>query len=224
MIFKDRIEAAHLLVRELRSYAHSNALVLALPRGGVPLGAVIARELKIPLDVILIKKIGHPSQPEYAIGALSLNSRLVNPTITLPPHYLEDQTRLLRQELQKRYHTYNQGREPLPIAGRPVLLVDDGIATGYTMMAAAQLAKQEQASSIVVAVPVAPPGVKNKFSPYVDEFICLSTPEYFQAVGQFYRDFSEVSHEEVNRELAASRFPENSSSPEQPSDSSSYTP
>jgi putative phosphoribosyl transferase len=214
MIFKNREEAAYLLARELRQYAQSDAIVLALPRGGVPLGAIIARQLQVPLDVILIKKIGHPSQPEYAIGAVSLNSRVINPDIHLPATYFEEQTQAIRVELKKRYDTYNQGREPLAIAGKTVILVDDGIATGYTILAAAQLVKKAKAAKIIVAVPVAPPQVMDKMPPYVDDFICLQTPAHFQAVGQFYHDFSEITHEEVIRELTAQRFAETPHAPD----------
>ena len=213
MIFKNREEAAYLLARELRQYAQSNAVVLALPRGGVPLGAVIARQLELPLDVILIKKIGHPSQPEYAIGAVSLNSRIVNTDIPVPATYLEEQTQAIRSALKKRYDTYNQGRRPLAIAGKTVILVDDGIATGYTILAAVQLLEKAKAAKIIVAVPVAPPEASTLMPPYVDAFICLQTPAHFQAVGQFYHDFSEVSHEAVIRALATQSFAASSQPP-----------
>lgn len=201
-MFRNREEAAHLLVGQLRQYAHTDALVIALPRGGVPLGAIIARQLHIPLDVILIKKIGHPAQPEYAIGAVSLNSQVINPNIDLPASYFEEQSAAIRAELKNRYDRYNQGRAPLPVTGKTVILVDDGIATGYTILAAAQLLRQAQPAQIIVAVPVAPPRASQKLAPYIDRFICLQTPSDFQAVGQFYLDFSEVSHEEVVQLLA----------------------
>jgi putative phosphoribosyl transferase len=204
-MFKNRQEAAHLLAQELRPYRQTDALVIALPRGGVPLGAIIAQELHLPLDIILIKKIGHPSQPEYAIGAVSMNSRVINPKIDLPTRYFDEQTELIRAELAARYDRYSQGYPPLPVAGKTVILVDDGIATGYTMLAAAQLLRQAHAARILVAVPVAPPRASQKMGAYADDFICLQTPPDFQAVGQFYQDFSEVSHEEVVRLLAEQR-------------------
>jgi putative phosphoribosyl transferase len=207
MVFRNREEAAYLLVEQLRPYAQSGALVVALPRGGVPLGAIIARELQLPLDIILIKKIGHPNQPEYAVGAVSLHSRVINPNIDLPPGFFDQQTQVLRQELKDRYQRYNQGRTPLPVTGKTVILVDDGIATGYTLLAAAQLLRHAHAAKIIVAVPVAPPRAAQKISPYVDEYICLQTPAQFQAVGQFYQDFTEVTHEDVLQLLAA-RAPE----------------
>lgn len=212
-MFQNREEAAYLLAQQLRQYAQPDALVVALPRGGVPLGAIIASQLHIPLDVILIKKIGHPAQPEYAIGAVSLNSRVLNPNIDLPPSYFDEQTAAIRTELKKRYERYNQGRQPLPVAGKTVILVDDGIATGYTILAAAQLLRQAQAASVIVAVPVAPPRASQKLAPYIDAFVCLETPAHFQAVGQFYVDFSEVSHEEVVQLLAQHRSAENAADP-----------
>jgi putative phosphoribosyl transferase len=202
MIFRNREEAARLLARELRAYANTHAVVLALPRGGVPLGYIIARDLHLPLDVILIKKIGYPQQPEYAVGAVSLNSLIVNPRIDLPDTYFQEQALRIRQQLQERYKRYKQDQEPVAVQNRPVLLVDDGIATGYTILAAAQLLRQSEPAQIILAVPVAAPRSLDKIRPYVDEIICLDAPADFQAVGQFYADFSEVSHEAVIRLLA----------------------
>lgn len=202
MIFRDREEAAHLLAEELLPYAQNNTLVLALPRGGVPLGYIIAKALRVPLDIILIKKIGYPTQPEYAIGAVSLESRIVNPNIELPDQYIEEQTEEIRLQLQKRYDKYKKAGKPIKVKDNPIILVDDGIATGYTILAAAQLIRKSNPSQIILAVPVASPRALDKIRPYVDDIVCLQTPEQFQAVGQFYEDFSEVSHDEVIRLLA----------------------
>jgi putative phosphoribosyl transferase len=202
MIFKNREEAAHLLARELTAFANSDAVVLALPRGGVPLGYIIAKDLNLPLDVILIKKIGYPRQPEYAVGAVSLNSLIINPHIDLPETYFQEQTLRIRQQLQERYKRYKKDSKPVAVKGKPVLLVDDGIATGYTILAAAQLLRQSDPARIILAVPVAAPRALDKIRPYVDAIIFLDAPEEFQAVGQCYEDFSEVSHEEVIRLLA----------------------
>ncbi|MGV3504549.1 MAG: phosphoribosyltransferase family protein [Adhaeribacter sp.] len=204
MIYQDRIEAAQLLAQELKKTRHPNGVVLALPRGGVPLGYIIAQQLHLPLDVILIKKIGHPAQPEYAVGAVSLDSRIVNPEIDLPETFYETETRRLRKELQERYEKYKRGTRPIELKGKTVIIVDDGIATGYTMLAAAQLVRHAQPAKLIVAVPVASPRVLEKIGEEADEIVCLQTPRHFQAVGQFYSDFSEVSHEEVVRLLAAS--------------------
>jgi putative phosphoribosyl transferase len=202
MIFKNREEAAHLLARELTAFADTDAVVLALPRGGVPLGYIIAKDLHLPLDVILIKKIGYPRQPEYAVGAVSLNSLIINPRIDLPESYFQEQTLHIRQQLQERYERYKKDSKPVAIKGKPVLLVDDGIATGYTVLAAAQLIRKSDPAQIILAVPVGAPESLDKIRPYVDDLVCLEAPEGFMAVGQFYEDFSEVSHEEVIRLLA----------------------
>lgn len=202
MIFKNREEAAHLLARELTAFADTDAVVLALPRGGVPLGYIIARDLHLPLDIILIKKIGYPRQPEYAVGAVSLNSVVVNPHIDLPDSYFEEQAQHIRGQLQERYERYKKDTKPVPVKDRPVILVDDGIATGYTVLAAAQLIRKSFPAQVILAVPVASPRALDKIRPYVDDMVCLHAPEQFQAVGQFYEDFSEVSHEEVIRLLA----------------------
>lgn len=201
MNFTDRDEAAHLLAEELKEYRDTDTVVLALPRGGVPLGHIIASKLRLPLDIELIKKIGYPGQPEYAVGAVSLHSQVLNPDINLPQDYYDEQIARVRHELRERYRRYKGARKPVEVKGRTVLLVDDGIATGYTIMAAAQLIRAANPARIVVAVPVASPRVLDKLSGYVDEIVCLHAPAHFQAVGQFYEDFSEVTHGDVVRLL-----------------------
>ncbi|RDV14479.1 phosphoribosyltransferase [Pontibacter diazotrophicus] len=201
MTFRNREEAAYLLAEDLKEYRNTDAVVLALPRGGVPLGHIIARELHLPLDIELIKKIGYPGQPEYAVGAVSMHSQVLNPDIDLPQEYYDEQTERIREELRNRYERYKGARQPVEVEGRTVLLVDDGIATGYTIMAAAQLIRAANPSRIVIAVPVASPRILNKLSRYVDEIVCLYAPDHFQAVGQFYEDFSEVTHGDVVRLL-----------------------
>ncbi|MDQ4139780.1 MAG: phosphoribosyltransferase [Bacteroidota bacterium] len=202
MVFANREEAAQLLSQELQAYAGTNAVVLALPRGGVPLGYIIAKNLNLPLDVILIKKIGYPGQEEYAVGAVSLESQILNPEIELPRNYIEEQIEAIRYELQQRYQKYQGHRKPIDISGKKVILVDDGIATGYTIMAAAQLVRKKNPEQVIIAAPVASPRVLNKLSQLADQVICLQAPPHFQAVGQYYHDFSEVSHEEVVQLLA----------------------
>ena len=202
MIFLNRNEAGELLALELAAYTYADAVVLALPRGGVPLGFIIAKKLGLPLDIILIKKIGYPSQPEYAVGAVSLESEIINTDLNIPADYLIEQIEQIRHELNLRYRRYQGARKPVNLTGKTVILVDDGIATGYTMLAAAQLVRQADPARVIVAVPVASPRVLQKISPLADDIICLSAPPHFQAVGQFYHDFSEVSHDEVIRLLS----------------------
>ena len=202
MIFLNRNEAGELLALELAAYTYADAVVLALPRGGVPLGYIIAKKLGLPLDIILIKKIGYPGQPEYAVGAVSLESEIINADLNIPTDYLKEQIDQIRHELKLRYQRYQGARKPVNLTGKTVILVDDGIATGYTMLAAAQLVRQADPARVIVAVPVASPRVLQKISPLADDIICLSAPPHFQAVGQFYHDFSEVSHDEVIRLLS----------------------
>ncbi|WP_114782778.1 phosphoribosyltransferase [Botryobacter ruber] len=197
MAFENREEAAQLLAQELKKYKQTNAVVLALPRGGVPLGYIIAKELDLPLDVILIKKIGYPTHPEYAIGAVSLESRVLNPDVKVPQEYFDEQTEEIRYQLRERYKRFRGSRSPVIIKDKTVILVDDGIATGYTMMAAAQLVRDSHPAKVVIAVPVASPRVLDKLAVCSEDIVCLSAPESFQAVGQFYHDFSEVTDEEV---------------------------
>jgi putative phosphoribosyl transferase len=211
MFFKNREEAAHSLARALTAFANTNAVVLALPRGGVPLGYIIAKDLNLPLDITLIKKIGYPRQPEYAVGAVSLNSHITNPHIDLPDSYFQEQTQRIRQQLQERYEKYKKDTKPIAIKDKAVILVDDGIATGYTVLAAAQLIRKSDPAKIILAVPVSSPQALDKIRPYVDDIVCLEAPEWFQAVGQFYEDFSEVSHEEVIRLLADPQVQEKAS-------------
>ncbi len=191
-----------MLAQHLSKYRGTSSVVVALPRGGVPLGHIIAQELHFPLDIILIKKIAYPGHPEYAIGAVSLQSMVLNPDIDLPEDYYLEQTENIRSELQKRYELYKGARHSIDLKGKTVLLVDDGIATGYTIMAAAQLIRAAEPASIVIAVPVASPSVLDKLSELVEEIICVYAPSEFKAVGQFYQDFSEVTHDEVIRLLA----------------------
>jgi len=202
MVFRNREEAGEILAERLSAYLPATAIVLALPRGGVPLGYIIAKKLGLPLDVILIKKIGYPGQPEYAVGAVSLQNQIINKGLKLAPEYLNEQIENIRYELQQRYRRYQGNRQPVQIEGKTVFLVDDGIATGYTMLAAAQLVRQANPDRVIIAVPVASPSVLPKLKAYANEIVCLAAPPQFQAVGQFYHDFSEVSHDEVVRLLS----------------------
>ncbi|MGV3588135.1 MAG: phosphoribosyltransferase [Adhaeribacter sp.] len=202
MVFRNREEAGEILAERLSAYLPAAAIVLALPRGGVPLGYIIAKKLGLPLDVILIKKIGYPGQPEYAVGAVSLQSEIINKGLKIAPEYLNEQIENIRYELQQRYRRYQGSRQPVPIKGKTVFLVDDGIATGYTMLAAAQLVRQANPDRVIIAVPVVSPSVLPKLKAYANEIVCLAAPSQFQAVGQFYHDFSEVGHDEVVRLLS----------------------
>lgn len=196
-LFQDRFEAGRQLAEELMHLKESNAVVLAVPRGGLQVGYELATRLQIPLDVVLSKKIGYPGNPEYAIGAVSLEGRILNPEVEVPAHFIEDETWRIRRLLREKLQRYHQGFSPPELEDRTVILVDDGIATGQTMLLTVDLVKQSRPARVILAVPVAPPGVVEKFRDRVDEVVCLETPADFFAIGQFYRSFEQVTDEEA---------------------------
>jgi putative phosphoribosyl transferase len=204
--FRDRAEAGRALARVLSHYAgRDDVIVLALPRGGVPVAAEVAKELGAPLDVFLVRKLGVPGHEELAMGAIASGGVLVLDDGVL--RWLgisEDQVQraLTREldELRRREAAYRNGR-PLPdLKGKTVILVDDGLATGASMQAAARAVRRHQPARIVIAVPVASRATCDQFRDDVDEVVCAVTPEPFYAVGNWYEDFSQTSDEEV-REL-----------------------
>jgi predicted phosphoribosyltransferase len=154
--------------------------------------------LGFPLEVALSKKIGHPSNPEYAIGSVTLDSAVVNENAAgVPMRYIEEETARLQAKLRENFRLFMGGHTPTNLKGKTVIVVDDGIATGHTMVSMVQAIRKSQPGKLVVAVPVAPPHAAHQLRPLVDEYVCLSQPEGFMAVGQFYVDFEQVSDEEV---------------------------
>ncbi len=210
MVFRDRTEAGRLLAGELLGYRGEDVLVLALPRGGVPVAAAIARELSAELDVIIPRKIGAPGDPELAIGAVGpgglvvLNEDLVR-VLRVPDAYISRAAADARHEIERRMSLYRGRRQPPRIRGRTVILVDDGVATGYTMLAAIRGLKEEAPARLVVAIPVAPPDSISSLRQAVDDLVVLSTPTPFFAVGQFYAAFDQVSDAEVRETLETYR-------------------
>jgi len=203
-MYKDRNEAGFLLAKELEKYSKKDAVVLAIPRGGIPLGFIISRHLKLPLEVVLSKKIGHPLHKEYAIGAVTLKSRILSEAATdISPDYIEEETKKIRAKLQQRYLDYYGDRNPLPLKNKTLIIVDDGIATGNTILSIIKMLYDEKPDKIVVAIPVAPPDSirKLKDSTFVDEVICPLVPGNFRAVGQFYENFDQVNDAEVSQLL-----------------------
>ncbi len=199
-MFKDRIQAGRELAQRLEKYRDKEVVVLAIPRGGLPLGGIIARWLNAPLDVAITKKIGHPQNKEFAIGAMSLEGYFINPTgENVPQSYIEEETGRLRSLVEKRHEEYYRKTQPHDLKGMWVIIADDGIATGSTVLATVQLAARQEPAGIVIATPVAPPRTVEKLrnSPHVDEVICLYTPVDFMAVGQFYENFTAVTDEEA---------------------------
>ncbi|MDP3542892.1 MAG: phosphoribosyltransferase family protein [Elusimicrobiota bacterium] len=201
-MFHDRQDAAVRLLRELKGYkGRRDALVLAIPRGGLPIGGLLARELGLPLDVILTKKIGHPYNPEFAVGAVSLTGETLDAaTISregIPAGWLAAEIARIRDGLRERYRLYHGTGKPLPVAGKTVILTDDGAATGRTMLVAIDLLRREGAAQIVAAIPVAPPETVALLEARADEVVCLEIPSSFMAIGEFYGDFTQVSDREA---------------------------
>ncbi|RTQ50869.1 phosphoribosyltransferase [Hymenobacter gummosus] len=200
--FLDRLDAAQQLAAHPSPLRHGPAgVVLAVPRGGVPIGAVLARALGWPLDLALTKKIGHPDNPELAVGAVSAGGYVLEPGLYLPDDYLAAEVGRIRAELLARRQAYLGEREPLPLTGKTVLLTDDGVATGHTLRATLELLREQRPARLLVAVPVAAPAALVSLQPLADEVLCLLAPPDFRAVGQYYAYFRQTTDEEVRQAL-----------------------
>lgn len=203
-MFKDRNEAGNLLVNKLEKYRGTNAVILAIPRGGIPLGFIISKKLNLPLEVVLSKKIGHPLHEEYAIGAVTLKNRILSDAAAdISQSYIDKETERIRTKLNERYSDYYGDKKPIQLKDKILIIVDDGIATGNTMLSIIDMLHDEKPNKIVVAIPVSPPDTIKKLeaSSYVDEIICLLVPNNFRAVGQFYENFDQVTDSEVKKLL-----------------------
>jgi predicted phosphoribosyltransferase len=206
--FRNRAEAGRLLAKQLGAWARQpDAIVLALPRGGVPVGYAIAQRLGIALDVLIVRKLGMPHHEEYAMGAVGSGGVLVlQPGVPgLMGVTAEDVDAVARRELaelQRRERAYRGGRAPLELGRRDAILVDDGVATGATMLAAIEVARRLGPRTLALAIPVAPPDTAELLRTRVDELVCLSTPERFRSVGEWYDTFEQTSDEEVQDLLA----------------------
>jgi len=197
MYFIDRYDAAMQLAPLLEKYREEKGVILAVPRGGVPLGYYLARHFGFPLDLLMAKKLGHPGNKEFAIGAVSTEESIVEETRGVPEQYIEEETQRIREQLKKRYKKFMGDREPIDIKGKIVIVVDDGIATGRTILSTIKLLRKKEPEKIVVAVPVSSGEAAKRIKEVVDDFICLHTPYPFYGVGNFYDDFSQVEDEEV---------------------------
>ena len=207
MIFADRQDAGERLAQALR-HLEANALVLAIPRGGVIVGEVVARELNVPLDVVVPRKVGAPGNPELAIGAVAPGIRVLDPRMVralgVSERYLEHEIATQEAEIERRQQAYRGGRPPQPVPGHVAVVVDDGVATGSTAVAALRWARAEGADRVVLAVPVAPPQTIERLRAEADEVVALETPQPFLAVGEWYRDFDQTTDEQVVSALARS--------------------
>ncbi|MFE2018406.1 phosphoribosyltransferase family protein [Streptomyces sp. NPDC059499] len=218
MQFTDRTDAGRRLAQALGHLETRRPVVLGLPRGGVPVAFEVAQFLGAPLDVIVVRKLGVPYHPELGFGAIGEGGvRVISDEIVRHAGVREKDLvsveRAEEAELERRARTYRDGRPRLPLEGRAVIVVDDGVATGATARAACQVVRAQGAAHVVLAVPVASPDVADRLRSEVDEVVCLSTPQLFSAVGEWYRDFSQTSDEEVVSLLA--RTPEGRGSSEQ---------
>ena len=207
-VFGDRTQAGRQLAAALAQLPLSDPVVLALPRGGVPVAAEVALALHAPLDLLIVRKIGAPGNPELAVGAIAEGAdaavvdRETLAATGASQAYVDRQAKVERQEIARRRALYLPGRPPLAVEGRTVIVVDDGLATGSTARAAVRALRARKPARLVLAVPVAPPEAVAELQAEVDELVCLSTPEFFGAVGAHYADFRQVADEEVIQGLA----------------------
>ena len=196
-MFRDRIEAGLLLAAKLKKYKDDPGVVLAVPRGGVPVAYAVARELGFPIEVILTKKIGHPMNKEYAIGAASLTDYFIVPHDDVSDKYIERELQRVRIRLKEMYQRFMGDKEPENVEGKTVIVIDDGIATGNTLLGTINVLRKSKPGKIVIGVPVASKTAVQKLSKEVDEIVAVIIPDEFYGVGAFYEDFDQVSDEEV---------------------------
>ncbi|HET9671546.1 MAG TPA: phosphoribosyltransferase family protein [Actinomycetota bacterium] len=204
-MFEDREDAGVRLASALAPIVRAPATVLAVPRGGVVVAAVVARDLGAPLDVVIPRKLGAPGNPELAIGAVAPGVRVLHHRtvrqLGVSEDYVEAEVARQEREIERREVAYRGRREPAPVAGRTAIVVDDGVATGATAVAALRWARAGGASRVVFAAPVGPPAARARLEPECDEVVLLVEPPGFLAVGEWYRDFDQVSDDEVIRLL-----------------------
>lgn len=196
-LFMNRKAAGCTLASALEHLRGSSCIVLAIPRGGVPVAAEVARHLSFPMDILLSKKIGHPTNPEYAIGAVTSEDRVLSQRQEIDPDWIEAETTRIRQEILEKRHRLKGDRPDIPLRDRIVIIIDDGIATGQTLLATLPMIRRQHPARIIIAVPVAPAAAVRALRPEVDELVVLHTPHHFAGVGAFYEDFTQVEDAEV---------------------------
>ena len=203
-MFHDRKEAGQRLAEELLRYKHEHPVIIALPRGGVPVAFEIAKKLHVPLDIVIVRKLGAPGQKELAIGALVegkktlvfLNNYIMD-SLGVSESYLEEEIAIETEEMRRRQKMYRGDEQRIQLKDQTVIIVDDGIATGASMKAALMGLKADEPKKIILALPVAPANIINEMEQIVDEVVCLKTPTLFFAVGKHYADFSQTTDDEV---------------------------
>ncbi len=196
-MFRDRTEAGLLLAERLKKFKNDRGVVLAVPRGGVPVAYFVATELGLPLEIILTKKIGHPANKEYAIGAASLTDHFIIPHEYVTPQYIQNELVQIRRTLREMYKKFMGDKEPESLKGKTVIVVDDGVATGNTLLGTIRVLRKSDPDKIIIAVPVASLSAMETLTKQADEVIALLVPEEFYGVGAFYEDFRQVTDEEV---------------------------
>ena len=196
-MFRDRIEAGLLLAGMLKKYRNDPGIVLAVPRGGVPVAYAVARELGFPIEVILTKKIGHPMNKEYAIGAASLTDYFIVPHDGVTDEYIKQEVLKVRSRLKEMHIRFMGDKEPENLRGKTVIVIDDGIATGNTLLGTVNVLRKSKPGKIVIAVPIASKRAVEELSKEVDEIVAVMIPEELYGVGAFYENFAQVRDEEV---------------------------
>lgn len=201
MVFFNREHAGELLAAKLKQYKSCNGVVLGVPRGGVPVACRVAAALHLPLDLVMVKKIGHPLQPEYAIGAVSLTERILVPHSEVSDDYIEERTAAIRQKMKAQYRSFRGDSVSVDLKGKTVIVVDDGIATGNTLMAAIQMLRKQEPAAIIVAAPVSSSSAQYKLQQVADAVEIVSVPAHFSGVGQWYEEFQQLTDEDVRAEI-----------------------
>ncbi|MBS1523542.1 MAG: phosphoribosyltransferase [Bacteroidetes bacterium] len=197
-MFKDRLDAGYALANRLLKYKNTDTIVLAIPKGGIPIGYIVANELRLPLEPIFSKKIGYPGYKEYAIGAVSAWGSFVTPHSGVSESYIREETDRIKEYLKQLQNAYLDGRAPAQLNGKTLIVIDDGIATGNTLLATINTLKQQQPAKIIVAVPVSTQLGFDLLSKHCDELISIITEsQYFHGVGAYYQNFRDVSEEQV---------------------------
>jgi putative phosphoribosyl transferase len=196
-MFRNREEAGSLLATRLEKFFSDKGLVLAVPRGGIPVAYMVARELGFPLDIVLTKKIGHPYNEEYAIGAVSLTDYFIVPHERVSETYIQEEINKIRSRLREMQYLFTGDNKQESIENKTVIVIDDGIATGNTLLSTIHMLRKSRPAKIIVAVPVASASAVRKLSAFADEVIAYLIPKEFTGVGAYYEDFHQVSDEEV---------------------------
>lgn len=197
-IYTNREEAGDKLASYLEKYKGMNGVVLAIPRGGVPIGCIIAKEIRFKLDLALSKKIGHPLQPEYAIGAVSLTDCFIEDYTEVPKDYIQKEEQRIRERLKEMYVSYmGENTTPVDLKDKIVIITDDGLATGRTMLSTIAMVKKQNPKRLIVAVPVSSENALQRIAREADEVVCPFIPRAFTGVAAFYEDFTQVNDEEV---------------------------